>query len=82
MEQHPEKTLEHNIPYSSLGYWRIGGPIENLHTVYSVTQLQQLIYKYKTVHVLGNGSNMLVADEGISGHSVLLRGAFEVTIAL
>lgn len=77
MEQHPQKTLEHNIPYASLGYWRIGGPIENLHTIYSIPQLQQLISEHSRIHILGNGSNMLVADEGISGHSVLLRGAFE-----
>jgi UDP-N-acetylmuramate dehydrogenase len=68
--------VAHNLPYAKLGFWRIGGAIEYLHTIHSIDQLQLLLQEHGSPNILGNGSNMLVADEGISGHSVILKGQF------
>jgi UDP-N-acetylmuramate dehydrogenase len=63
-----------DVPYSKLGYWRIGGNLAFLCEPSSVLVLQSLIRMGAPVYVLGNGSNMLMADEGLSGVSVMLRG--------
>ena len=70
-------TVQHNIPYAKLGFWRIGGPLAALHTIHTQEELTSLLCADVPIHILGNGSNMLVADEGISGNSVLLKGEFE-----
>jgi len=59
----------------------IGGPIQYLVTVESVEELQALLRLLSSegqrVHVLGHGSNLLVADIGLSGWVVRLGSAFK-----
>lgn len=66
-----------DVPYSSKGYWRVGGLIKHLVTVTNFAQIQKIIGLGIPVNVLGNGSNMLVADEGVSGLSLSLDGEFK-----
>ncbi|MEC7984074.1 MAG: FAD-binding protein, partial [Myxococcota bacterium] len=69
--------FQENIPYKELGYWRIGGPVQTLFRLRTADELSSLCERGDPIHILGNGSNMLVADEGISGNSVLLEGEFK-----
>lgn len=62
--------LEHE-PLAGHGYWRVGGPLERLVLVDSVEELLALPH---IDHVLGNGSNLLVPDEGLPGVTVKLVG--------
>ncbi len=62
-------------PYSRIGFWRIGGPIKHLVSVESTADIVSLYKVVSKLSVLGAGSNMLVADEGVSGLSIKLTGA-------
>ncbi len=64
------RVLEHEL-LSRHGYWRVGGPLECLILVDSVEELRTLP---RVDHVLGNGSNLLVPDEGLAGVTVKLVG--------
>lgn len=64
------RVLEHE-PLGRHGYWRVGGPLERLILVDSVEELRGLS---RIDHVLGNGSNLLVPDEGLPGVTVKLVG--------
>lgn len=59
--------------------WRIGGPVEVLLQPETVEELQQALQKIQQTgqlyHVLGGGSNVLVADEGIAGIVIRLGGS-------
>ena len=76
-------TVTENVPYSSIGYWRIGGPIRYLVTAQTIEQLQgvfTLAEQYgQVVLVFGNGSNMLMSDEGLDGIGIVLDGDFGST---
>jgi len=61
------------------GYWRVGGPIERLAFVDDAAALATLHAEDPGLHVLGNGSNLLVPDEGLRGTAVRLGGAFRET---
>lgn len=58
--------------------WRIGGPAELLAQPESVDELRQLLAEAKRskrpVYVIGGGSNVLVADEGLAGMVIKLGG--------
>ena len=58
-------------PLSRHGYWRVGGPLERLVLGESTAELRAL---GRVDHVLGNGSNLLVPDEGLRGTTVRLAG--------
>ncbi len=74
-------VVHEQVPYSSMGYWRIGGPIRHVVTVHTQEQLLTTLTvahdQEQKVLVLGNGSNMLMSDEGFSGLGVVLDGGFE-----
>jgi UDP-N-acetylmuramate dehydrogenase len=76
-------TVIEKVPYSSMGYWRIGGPIRYLVTVHTVEQLKAVFALAEqfgqVVLVLGNGSNMLMSDEGLDGIGIVLEGDFGST---
>ena len=61
-------------PLARLGYWRIGGPADAFVEVHTASQLEALLGLGEPLTVLGNGSNLLVADAGIRGLTVRLLG--------
>ncbi len=58
------------------GYWRVGGPADLFVEVPDATSLAQVVETGLPVTILGNGSNLLVADAGIRGVVVKLVGTF------
>lgn len=65
-----------DAPLAKLGWWRVGGPADVLVDVADEHQLTAVMDTDMPVTVLGNGSNLLVADEGIRGIVIRLRGNF------
>jgi len=65
-----------DAPLSKHGYWRVGGPADLLVDVNDTTQLAAVMETDLPVTVLGNGSNLLVADAGIRGIVIRLKGTF------
>jgi UDP-N-acetylmuramate dehydrogenase len=63
-------------PLSRHGYWRVGGPLERLVHVDAAEELAAIYAEDPALVVLGNGSNLLVPDEGLRGTVVRLGGAF------
>lgn len=67
-------------PLHSYTTFRIGGPADWLVEVTSGEELAGLLQLAKEeslpVHVLGNGSNLLVSDTGVRGFVILLAGEF------
>lgn len=61
-------------PMSRRGFWRIGGPADVYVEVHGLEQLQAVQALGVPVTVVGNGSNLLVADAGIRGAVVRLCG--------
>ncbi len=68
------KTLPEE-PLSRHGYWRVGGPMERLVLVDDAAELSAVYAEDPRLHVLGNGSNLLVPDTGLRGTVVKLGGA-------
>jgi UDP-N-acetylmuramate dehydrogenase len=58
------------------GYWRIGGAADLYVEVPDAEHLSLIIETGLPVSILGNGTNLLVADEGIRGVVVKLAGSF------
>ena len=65
-----------DAPLAKYGYWRVGGPADLMVDVHDNAQLSAVMDTDLPVTVLGNGSNLLVADTGIRGIVVRLRGNF------
>lgn len=65
---------------AKLGFWRIGGPVDCYVEVQTSAQLQGLMALGEAVSVLGNGSNLLVADAGIRGLSIRLGGPLKDSV--
>ena len=63
-----------DAPLSNFGWWRVGGPTDLMVDVVDEEQLAAVMDTDLPVTVLGNGSNLLVADAGIRGIVVRLRG--------
>lgn len=56
--------------------WRIGGPAEIFLQPESVEELRQALQEAKQpCYVIGGGSNLLVADEGLAGTVIQLGGS-------
>ena len=74
-------TVAEQVSYASMGYWRIGGPIQYAVTVETSAQLMSVFALGREHHVpvlvLGNGSNMLMSDDGLEGIGIILAGDFE-----
>jgi UDP-N-acetylmuramate dehydrogenase len=63
-------------PLARHGFWRIGGPADVFVVVKTVAQLAGVMALSVPVTVLGNGSNLLIADAGIRGVVIRLKGEF------
>ncbi|MDR0292991.1 MAG: UDP-N-acetylmuramate dehydrogenase [Oscillospiraceae bacterium] len=54
-----------NVPLSGLTTFRIGGPCDCLYIPDNVERMTELLRGLDSAAVLGNGSNLLAADEGV-----------------
>ena len=77
----PEAQIRQDEPMSKHSSFRIGGPADAVVTVCSEEELSKLL---KLLHaedarymLIGNGSDLLFADEGYRGVIVKLGGDFE-----
>ena len=70
-----------NEPMSAHTTFKIGGAADVLITVGSIGELQTVLAACKAdavpYMILGNGSNLLVSDEGIEGAVIVLDGDFK-----
>ena len=76
----------HNEPMSRHTSFKIGGPAEVYITVKNITQLRDILKDCREAGVntflIGNGSNILVSDEGLGGVVIRLGGEFKnITLA-
>ncbi len=74
-----------NSPMSEHTTFRIGGPADYFITVKNIKELQEVISLCKTSRVpymfIGNGSNLLVSDEGLRKAVIRLVGEFrDITV--
>jgi UDP-N-acetylmuramate dehydrogenase len=77
--------LEWNVPLAKYTTFHIGGPAECLIAARSSDEIQMVLKFCKEhqveLHVLGNGSNLLVDDEGVSGIVLYIgRRMQEITV--
>lgn len=63
-------------PVARRGFWRVGGPMERFVLADAEAELAEALAGPGPVHVLGNGSNLLVPDAGLPGTTVQLGAAF------
>ena len=71
--------IKKNEPMRNHTTWRIGGPAELLVQPESVEELRQALQgakeRQKPFYVIGSGSNLLVADEGLTGTVIKMGGS-------
>jgi UDP-N-acetylenolpyruvoylglucosamine reductase len=71
-------NIRHDHPLNRLTTVRTGGPAEHFARASSITELTQLLAWARdeghAVSVVGSGSNLLIADEGVEGLVVKLDG--------
>ena len=77
--------LEWNVPLAKYTTFHIGGPAECLIAARSSEEIQMVLKFCKEhqveLHILGNGSNLLVDDEGVSGIVLYIgRRMQEITV--
>ena len=69
-----------NEPMKNHTTFKIGGPAQYYVTPESVTQIQEVVSLCKdkniSLHVIGNGSNILVGDDGVDGVVLALFNTF------
>ena len=69
-----------NEPMKNHTTFKIGGPAQYYVTPESVTQIQEVVSLCKDknipLHVIGNGSNILVGDDGVNGVVLALFNTF------
>lgn len=69
-----------NEPMKNHTTFKIGGPAQYYVTPESVTQIQEIVSLCKDknipLHVIGNGSNILVGDDGVDGVVLALFNTF------
>ena len=69
-----------NEPMKNHTTFKIGGPAQYYVTPESVTQIQEVVSLCRDVniplHVIGNGSNILVGDDGVNGVVLALFNTF------
>ena len=71
--------IKENEPMRNHTTWRIGGPVELLVQPESTEELRQALQEAKAsrkpFYVIGSGSNLLVADDGLTGTVIKLGGS-------
>lgn len=65
-----------NEPLHNKGFYRLGGAAEAFVVLETHRQLVDLMATGLPVTIVGRGSNLLIADEGIPGVVAVLRGVF------
>ena len=69
-----------NEPMKNHTTFKIGGPAQYYVTPESVTQIQEVVSLCRNMniplHVIGNGSNILVGDDGVDGVVLALFNTF------
>ncbi len=69
-----------NEPMKNHTTFKIGGPAQYYVTPESVTQIQEVVSLCRNIniplHVIGNGSNILVGDDGVDGVVLALFNTF------
>jgi UDP-N-acetylmuramate dehydrogenase len=65
-----------NHPMKRVGFWRLGGTADVFVKVPDLSSLQTIIELDQPITLVGNGSNMLIADQGIRGITIRLVGDF------
>ena len=72
-----EGDPQSNVPLAPLTTWKIGGPAEWFWSPESVAELTRALAwargKDLPVHIIGRGSNILIADTGLNGLVICLR---------
>ena len=67
----PEENIKRNEPMSKHTSFKTGGPAEFYITAKTIEDIQNIFQYAKTnrikLYIIGNGSNLLVSDEGIKG---------------
>ncbi len=80
-ERHPLLELRVNEPMAKHTTFRIGGPAALMVLPKSVDEVKMVLKDARELEIqpffLGNGSNLLVADQGYPGLVVKLTGEFE-----
>jgi UDP-N-acetylmuramate dehydrogenase len=64
-----------NVPLASHTTLRVGGPADIFYTVHSVPELTEVLAQHvdEPITMLGGGSNVLVADDGVRGVVVHMK---------
>ena len=70
-------SFKENRSFSEVGYWKIGGALRWLVSIGTIEQLQSVLALNIPYLMLGNGSNMLLSDEGFEGIAIKLVGDFK-----
>jgi UDP-N-acetylmuramate dehydrogenase len=72
-----------DAPLARRGWWRVGGPADLWAELATAEQLALALRRARDsglpVTVVGNGSNLLVADAGVRGLAVKLTGEFRAS---
>lgn len=74
---HPIVRVDWNRSLAPMTTYGLGGPAEVLLTIPTVATLQSFMGLGLRAWILGNGSNVLVSDEGVAGCVVRLSGEFD-----
>ena len=73
-----------NVPMSKYTTWKIGGPADILvspSTEDELSAIMRVVHDYDVPWmVVGNGSNLLVADKGIRGVVIHMGGSFSHSV--
>ena len=64
------------VSYAKMGYWRIGGDLQQFYIVETIEDLQSLIQNNEDLTLVGNGSNALMSDQGCTTPCIQLAGDF------
>lgn len=76
-------SLQTDVPLAPLTSFKIGGPCRYLVKPKSITEVKQAVELAKTAgidfFVMGNGSNLLIPDEGYDGMILLTSGLQELS---
>lgn len=70
-------VLQQQVPLAEFTTWRVGGPAQWLAEPTNTEQIPTLLLWAKEsglpVHMIGAGSNLLIADSGLPGLTLCLR---------
>lgn len=73
-----ESIVKKDCPLADYSWYRLGGPADWLICPTTVQQLQDVLRRCSennlNVRILGNGSNLLISDEGVRGAVIKLEG--------